>query len=89
LGGIFYPFCYELVQLWRQGFIQYFTSVKNWGDVFYIFGSIGMSMAHLIINPFHLISKVVMITVIMLSIIRTFKFMRIFKDFSPIVTMLQ
>ena len=89
LGGILYPFVYECVQLWRQGFWPYFTSVKNWGDVLYIFGSIGMSVAHVVIDPFHLTSKVIMISVIMLSIIRTFKFMRIFKDYSPIVTMLQ
>ena len=89
LGGILYPFVYECVQLWRQGFVAYFTSLKNWGDVLYIFGSIGMSVAHVVINPFQLISKVIMIMVIMLSIIRTFKFMRIFKDYSPIVTMLQ
>ena len=89
LGGIFYPFCYECVQLWRQGFITYFTSIKNWGDVLYILGSIGMSVAHVVIDPFHLLSKVIMISVIMLSIVRTFKFMRIFKDYSPIVTMLQ
>ena len=55
----------------------------------YIVGSIGMSVAHVIIDPFQLLSKVIMISVIMLSIVRTFKFMRIFKDFSPIVTMLQ
>lgn len=89
LGGIFYPFVYECVQLCRQGFVTYFTSIKNWGDVLYIFGSIGMSVAHVVIDPFDLISKIIMISVIMLSIIRTFKFMRIFKDYSPIVTMLQ
>ena len=84
-----YAFGYECVQLYKQGFVTYFTFLKNWGDVLYIFGSIGMSVAHVVINPFQLISKVIMIMVIMLSIIRTFKFMRIFKNYSPIVTMLQ
>ena len=69
--------------------MNYFTQIKNWGDVLYILGSIGMSVSHIVLDPFELISKVIMISVIMLSIVRTFKFMRIFKDFSPIVTMLQ
>jgi hypothetical protein len=57
-------------------------------DLAYIFGSIGMSISHLMLNPFDIVSKIIMILVIVLSIVRTFKFMSIFKDFSPIVTML-
>ena len=89
LGGIFYPFMYELVQCFKVGVCAYITSFKNWGDMLYIFGSIAMSVAHLVLDPFRLVSKVIMIAVIMLSIVRTFKFMRIFSSFSPIVTMLQ
>mgnify|MGYP000034971112 CR=1 FL=1 len=47
-----------------------------------------MSISHLLLDPFQEVSKIIMICVIVLSIIRTFKFMRIFSDFSPIVTML-
>lgn len=61
----------------------------NLMDVAYIAGSIAMSISHLIYDPFNIASKVIMICVIMLSIFRTFKFMRIFQSFSPIVTMLQ
>lgn len=50
----------------------------NLMDVLYIIGSIAMSISHLVNNPFDIVSKIIMIFVIMLSIIRTFKFMRIF-----------
>jgi len=89
LGGIFYPFCYNLIQSAKNGVFNYVTNLGNWADILYIFGSIGMSISHLIMSPFHIISKLIMIFVIMLSIVRTFKFMRIFASYSPIVTMLQ
>ena len=88
LGGIFYPFIYECIQCAKQGPLEYITVLKNWGDMAYIGGSIAMSISHLVLDPFQEVSKIIMICVIVLSIIRTFKFMRIFSDFSPIVTML-
>jgi hypothetical protein len=67
---------------------DYLTDLGNYADFLYIFGSVAMSLLHYELNPFHFASKVVMILVILLSCIRTLKFMRIFRTFSPIVTML-
>lgn len=89
LGGIVYPFIYECLQIYKMGPVQYFSNAKNLFDQLYIWGSIMMSVFHMILAPIHIVSKVIMIVVIMLSIHRTFKFMRIFSSFSPIVTMLQ
>ena len=88
LGGIVYPFFYEILQSFKQGFRSYFSDMSNMANLLYIFGSIAMSISHLIDDPFSVQSKIIMIFVILLSIVRTFKFMRIFRDFSPIVTML-
>jgi hypothetical protein len=89
LGGIIYPFIYECLQIYKLGFCNYVNDSKNLVDQLYIWGSILMSVSHMLFDPFNIFSKVVMIIVIMLSIQRTFKFMRIFSSFSPIVTMLQ
>mgnify|MGYP001005537399 CR=1 FL=1 len=88
LGGIIYPLIYELLVMIKKGFFNYIGDLSNIIDVLYIVGSIAMSISHLLMTPFDIFSKIIMIFVIMLSITRTFKFMRIFSDFSPIVTML-
>jgi hypothetical protein len=88
LGGIIYPFMYECIQIVKRGFTVYIKEANAIVDILYIFGSIAMSISHLVNDPFNIASKIIMIAVIMLSITRTFKFMRIFSSFSPIVTML-
>ena len=88
LLGILYPFVYEGFQAYNMGFLEYFTDFHNYFDIFYILGSVAMSLLHIIFDPFQFISKVVMIFTILLSIVRTFKLMKIFSAFSPIVTML-
>ena len=47
-----------------------------------------MTVCHIIFNPFHVISKIIMLVVIQLSITRTFRQMRILKPFAHIVEML-
>lgn len=89
LGGIIYPFIYECLQVYKLGVSPYVRDSKNMLDQLYIWGSILMSVFHNVLDPFNIVSKVIMILVIMLSITRTFKYMRIFSSFSPIVTMLQ
>ena len=71
-----------------EGVKEYLMDLGNYADFLYIFGSAAMSLLHYQLNPFHFASKVVMIFVILLSCIRTLKFMRIFRTFSPIVKML-
>jgi hypothetical protein len=67
----------------------YLTDFSNWFDMFYIFGSLLMSILHLTTSPFLFECKAVMIFVITQSILRTFKTMRIITLYSPIVTMLE
>jgi len=72
----------------KCGIADYLTDLGNYFDLLYIWGSVAMSLMHIILDPFDFASKLVMIAVIMLSCVRTFKFLRIFSQFSPIVTML-
>jgi hypothetical protein len=88
LGGIVYPFCYESTRMVKTGVLEYLTTPKNYFDILYIFGSILMSLLHMTVDPFQILSKAVMIFVILQSIVRTFKLMRIIQLYSPIVTML-
>ena len=88
LGGIVYPFCYEATRMVKTGVWDYLTNPANYFDILYIFGSILMSLLHITVDPFQILSKVVMIFVILQSIVRTFKCMRIIELYSPIVTML-
>lgn len=88
LGGIVYPLVYEIIHCIRKGFVAYILNISSIMDVVYILSSLSMSALHLMENPLHLASRIVMTGVILLSILRTFKFMRIFRAYSPIVTML-
>lgn len=88
LSGIVYPFTYEIFQLRSQGVVDYFTDSNNFSDQLYIWLSILMTFLHVFMDPENLLSQIVMVLVIILSINRTFKILRIFKSFSPIVTML-
>jgi len=72
----------------RQGLVVYFTNGDNLLQIFYIWTSIAMTACHIIFNPFHIISKIIMLIVILLSITRTFRQMRILKPFAHIVEML-
>jgi len=85
-----YPTIYETVQMLQNGMIDYLGDIGNWVDLTYIWGSVIMSFLHATQNPgpYHWVSKAIMIVVSILSIRRTFQFMRVFSQFSPIVTML-
>ena len=65
LGGIIYPFCYESTQMVRTGVAEYLMSPRHYFDILYIFGSILMSLLHMTVNPFNILSKIVMIFVIL------------------------
>jgi len=83
-----YPAIYESVYIFRTGPKDYFSELKNWFSAMYVLGSIAMSLLHVFLNPFRMESKLCMMLVIVLSIMRTFKFMSIFDKFSPIITIL-
>ena len=88
LAGVIYPAFYEFIQMLKVGPGDYFTDFGNYIDLVYIWGSIAMTFVHLELTPYNWISKVIMCTVCLLAIRRTFNFLRIFTALSPIVTML-
>jgi hypothetical protein len=46
LIGVAYPALYELMQMFKGGFIDYFADTGNYIDLVYIWGSIGMGVVH-------------------------------------------
>lgn len=74
--------------MYQIGFTDYFTDIGNYVDLVYIFGSIGMTVVHIVTSPYEWWSKYLMSLIVFLAIRRTFNFLRIFKALSPIVTML-
>lgn len=89
LAGIVYPLCYETVQMFKGGIGEYLSDAGNYIDLLYIWGSVAMSVIHIVQGPYLWYSKALMIIVVILAIRRTFSYLRIFKSLSPIVTMLQ
>ena len=86
--GILYPALYDWSQMYRSGPAEYFSDAWNYTDLLYIWSSIGNIVAQNLSGPFALISKLLMIIIIMLALVKTFFFLRIFDALSPIVTML-
>ena len=64
LTGIVYPLCYSAIQMTKTGALDYFMDYGKWFDLFYIIGSVLMSILHLTTSPFFFASKAVMIFVI-------------------------
>jgi len=57
-------------------------------DILFIFLGFLNSYMQYTVSPFTPGNKIVMLLVIFLQLLRTFKYLRIFRSFSPIVTML-
>lgn len=72
----------------KNGWADYLSDLGNYIDLIYIWGSLAMSVLHIIEGPEVFVSKLLMAIVVTLAIRRTFNFLRIFQAFSPIVTML-
>jgi len=85
--GIFYPAVYEWTQMFKIG-SRYFEDPWNYADMIYIWSSIITLVLQNTVGPATLISKILMITIVFLALIKTFFFLRIFTALSPIVTML-
>jgi hypothetical protein len=86
--GIVYSTLYNITQLFREGIKQYVSDEWNIIDAFYILTGVSQIIVHRILGPFHFISKIQMLIVIMIALNKTFFFLRIFKSYSNIVTML-
>jgi hypothetical protein len=89
LAGILYPMLYEMKQM-AGGLADYFLDLGNYIDIVYIFGSVAMAILHMTLEkgPYGPVSKIMMLITVTLAIRRTFNYLRIFRMFSPIVTMI-
>jgi hypothetical protein len=67
----------------------YFSNPKNIPNILFNFTSILTLPSQIILGPFHLMSKCLNISTILLAINRTFNFLRIYEGLSPIVTMIK
>lgn len=49
--GIIYPICYDLVQVYRQGFVDYVSDKWNYVDIIYNISNIVFLIFHISKNP--------------------------------------
>lgn len=101
--GIVYPLVYDTIQLCKLGIKDYFSEFWNYTDFFFIWlgflnivlqyfddaGADGHLDEKESSGVMHLIDKTVMIMVILLAIVKTFFYLRVFESLSYIVTMLK
>ena len=87
LFGILYPALYDWTQMFKAG-ATYFEDPWNYADMIYIWSSIITLVLQNSIGPAALVSKICMIVIVFLALIKTFFFLRLFTALSPIVTML-
>lgn len=101
--GIVYPLVYDTIQLCKLGIKDYFSEFWNYTDFFFIWlgflnivlqyfddaGADGHFDEKESSGVMHLIDKTVMIMVILLAIVKTFFYLRVFESLSYIVTMLK
>ena len=86
--GIFYPAVYDWIQFGKSGPCDYFSDKWNYIDFLYIWSSIGNVYCQMFMGAFELLPKILMTIIIILALQKTFFFLRIFEELSPIVTML-
>jgi len=83
-----YPLGYEGIQAFNGGVLDYLSDAGNYLDMTYILGSVATSVVHLTQGPEAWYSRLLMSVVCLLAIRRTFHILKIFKAFSPIITMI-
>lgn len=86
--GIFYPWLYDFTQMLRGGLGDYLSDPWNYADMLYTYGSIANCIMQIVYGPFHNVSRILMFVIILLLLIKTFFFLRIFATLTPLVVML-
>lgn len=86
--SIFYPWIYDLIQLCKDGPSAYFSDSWNYVDFMYIYCSVANLPLQILLGPAHHASMTIMCMIVILLLIKTFFFLRILTDFTPIVIML-
>ena len=85
--GITYPVCYDWTQITKTG-DAYFKDPWNYADMLYAWSSVTTIVLQNFVGPNDVVSKSFMLMIIILAVVKTFFFLRIFSALSPIVTML-
>ena len=86
--GLIYPACYDFIQLYKTGMIEYLSEAWNYADLLYIFGSLFNIVLQLFLGPYNIASRVQMCIIVALLTVKTFFFLRIFPILTPIVVMI-
>ena len=89
LMGILYPFIYDSIQLYRVGFVTYFSEFWNYTDILFIWLGLTNIITHYIYDIHRKENIYLQVFVILLAIVKTFFFMRVFESLSFIVTKLK
>jgi hypothetical protein len=85
--GLLYPLAYDGTQMMKQG-ADYFFDAWNYLDLLNIFLGYGNLYLQWKYGTWRLYSKIAMIVIVMVVLMKTFFFMRIKMSFSYIVTMI-
>ena len=88
LAGMTIPFIYEVISFYMMGPKRYFTIIENYLDLTYIFFGVLTTLWHYNKSYADQVGEILFLILIGMNIARTFKYLRIFTSFSPIVTML-
>ena len=72
-----------------MGYIDYFGNLSNYSDCIYNWASIVNLLLQNILGPYHIMCKLLMIVIVLQVIIKTFFFLRIFPQLTPIIVMLK
>lgn len=83
------PLIFEFYKLKQMGSLEYFASTRNYLDISHIFFGFVNIFFQQEVGIMVFSSKCVIIFEILLSLGKTFELMKIIKEFSHIVTMIQ
>lgn len=84
------PLIYDTYQLYDHGPVAYFSSFYNWFDFLFIWSGVAfVILSFIFTDPFQIELKIIMMTIILCSIVRTLFFMRIITSLTWLVTLMK
>lgn len=86
--GVVYPTWYDSLQLYKIGPKAYFSDLTNYNDLVYTWGSLINLYLQNFSDPQNLSNKIIMTFLLLMQLLKSFFFLRIFDKLSPIVTMI-
>jgi uncharacterized membrane protein YedE/YeeE len=85
--SILYPFFYESYQVSLSGW-SYFIDIWNYSDISYNLMSVANLYFQIVLGPYNTVCRLIMCLIILMIIIKSFFFLRIFPSLAPIVVMI-